>query len=111
MCECPVHIKFLSDSHHEKGLIKSCLEKNLEKYGMDKINFGVLHKKCSIFCERLQSLPTRERGLKFRKMTLLLWVDFVAPYEGRGLKFLFVVAFVSQPSRSPRGNMDEKDIL
>lgn len=40
MCECPVHIKFLSDSHHEKGLIKSWLEKNLEKYGMDRINLN-----------------------------------------------------------------------
>lgn len=40
MCECPVYIKFLSDSHHEKGLIKSWLEKNLEKYGMDRINLN-----------------------------------------------------------------------
>ena len=82
MCECPVHIKFLSDSHHEKGLIKSCLEKNLEKYGMDKINFGVLHKKCSIFCERLQSLPTRERGLKYVLIHSFIFNPTVAPYEG-----------------------------
>ena len=68
--------------------------------------YTVLYKENEICCIILLSLPSRERGLKF-KNDLTKAVDIESlPSRERGLKFDTYINSLSQDCRSLRGSVD-----
>ena len=54
----------------------------------------------------IETLPSRERGLKLIFGFVVLFTEQTPPSRGRGLKFPGLLPLVMVPRRSPHGSAD-----